>query len=160
MKTRWLKLLAFLLPVIIFGTGFALSQITIQNTSRINTGANIFITQPTDVNPVTCPAHFSSSYIANPPSVFWNVTAGGPAQVEYFCVDNQGTAPDKVSVTSTLVLGTCPSTSNGLDFQNPIGIPASLPANSATPAPITIGVCAGSNTPPALAGPSFTITVT
>lgn len=160
MKARWVKLLAFLLPVLIFGTGYALNQITIQNTSRINTGANIFITQPTDVNPVTCPAHLSSSYITNPTSVFWNVTAGGPAQLEYFCVDNQGTAPDKVSVTSSLVLGACPSTSNGLEFQSPIGIPASLGANSNTPAPITVGVCAGSFTPPTTSGPTFTITVT
>ena len=160
MKTSWLKVLAFLLPVLIFGTGFALSQITIQNTSRINTGANILITQPTDVNPLTCPAHLSASYIASPASIFWNVTAGAPAQQEYFCVDNIGTAPDKVSVTSSLVLGVCPSTSNGLDFQTPVGVPSSLPANSATPSPITIGVCAGSNTVPAITGPAFTITVT
>ena len=161
MKARYVKLLAFLLPVLIFGTGYALNQITIQNTSRISAGANIFITQPSAVAPATCPAHLDPSYITNPTSIFWDVTAGGAAQLEYFCVDNQGTAPDKVTVTSSLTLGSCPSTANGLEFQNPIGIPAtSLGANSATPTPITIGVCAGSFTPPTTAGPTFTITVT
>lgn len=160
MKTRW-QIIALLIPVLLFGTGFALTQIVVQNTSRINAGANILMTQPTGVSPVTCPAHLDPAYITNPTPVFWNVTAGGPAQLEYICVDNQGTAPDKVSVTSSLVLGSCPSTTNGLEFQNPIGIPASsLAANSATPTPITIGVCAGSFTPPSNPGPTFTITVT
>ena len=159
MRTRWLKLLAFLLPVLIFGTGFALNQITIQNTSRINTGANILITQPTSNNPVACPAHLSTSYISSPTSIFWNVTAGGPSQQEFFCIDNQGTAPDKTLVTSTLVSGSCPSTGNGLQFETS-NVPTTLAANSATLTPITIGVCAGSFTPPAMTGPTFTITVT
>ena len=160
MKARWVKFIAFLLPVLIFGTGYALNQITIQNTSRINTGANIFITQPTVTIPASCPAHLSSAYIGNPTSLFWNVTAGGPAQLEYFCVDNQGSSPDRVSVTSTLVLGSCPSTGNGLEFQTPIGLPGTLNANSNTPNPITIGVCAGTFTAPTISGPTFTITVT
>jgi hypothetical protein len=160
MKTRWLKILAFVLPVLIFGTGFALTQVTFQNTSRINTGVNIFITQPTGLNPTTCPAHLNPAYINNPTSIFWNVTAGGPSQQEFFCIDNQGTAPDKPSVTSTLALGACPSTGNGLTFETPIGVPTTLAPGSATTAPVTIGVCAGTFTPPTLTGPMFTVTVT
>ncbi len=162
MRTRWIRYLAFILPLLIFGTGFALTQLTFQNTSRINTGQNIFITQPNPINPLTCPPHLNSAYIQNPTSIFWNVTAGGPAQQEFFCIDNQGSAPDKpaVTVTGPLVLGNCPSTGNGLEFDNPVGLPTSIPANSATLTPITIGVCAGTFTTPTMTGPSFTITVT
>jgi hypothetical protein len=161
MKIRYLKLLAFAIPILIVAAGFAVTQVTFQNTSRINTGLNIFITQPTTTNPGSCPAHLSTAYINNPTSVFWDLTAGAAAQQEYFCIDNQGSAPDNPSVTSTLgPPSSCPSTGSGLVFQSPVGIPATLPANSATTQAIVIGVCAGSFMPPAATGPTFTITVT
>jgi hypothetical protein len=161
MTIRYLKLLAFLIPILIVTAGFAATQVAFQNTSRINTGLNIFITQPTTTNPGSCPAHLTTAYIANPTSVFWDLTAGAAAQQEYFCLDNQGSAPDNPTVTSTLgPPGVCPSTGSGLVFQSPVGIPATLAANSATTQAIAIGVCAGSFMPPAATGPTFTITVT
>lgn len=161
MNVRYLKLLAFVIPIVIVAAGFAATQITFQNTSRINTGLNILITQPSTTNPGTCPAHLSSAYTNSPTAVFWDVTAGAAAQLEYFCMDNQGSAPDNPSITSTLgPPGACPSTGSGLVFQSPVGVPATLAANSATTQPITIGVCAGSFMPPTATGPTFTVTVT
>jgi hypothetical protein len=161
MNIRWLKILVFVIPIAIVSVGLAATQVAFQNTSRINTGLNIFITQPNPVNPLGCPGHLSPLYINNPTPIFWNVTAGAASQQEFFCIDNQGTAPDnKPAVTSTLSLGTCPSTGNGLTFENPSGLPTVLAANTATSTPVTIGVCAGSFTPPTLTGPSFTVTVT
>src|SRR5260370_10419016 len=136
MNARWLKIIVFIIPILIVSVGFALTQVTFQNTSRINTGLNIFITQPSATNPTTCPMHLSSAYISNPTPIFWNVTAGGASQQEFFCIDNQGTAPDnKPAVTSTLSLGTCPSTGNGLTFSSPLGLPATLWTKKPTATP-------------------------
>jgi hypothetical protein len=160
MNNRWLKILVFLIPLAIVGVGLAATQVTFQNTSRINTGLNIFITQPDPVNPLSCPAHLSTLYINNPTPIFWNVTAGAASQQEFFCIDNQGTAADKPSVISTLATGGCPSTGSTLVFETPLGVPSTIAANTATAAPITIGVCAGSNALPTLTGPTFSVTVT
>jgi hypothetical protein len=161
MTIRYLKLVAFVIPILIVTAGFAATQVTFPNTSRINTGLNIFMTQPSITNPGSCPAHLTSAYINNPTSVFWNLTQGGAAQIEYFCIDNQGSAPDNPTVSSTLgPPGTCPSSGSGLVFMTPSGVPVSLAANSATTTPVSIGVCAGSNAPIQNPGPIFSVTVT
>ncbi|OLD13561.1 MAG: hypothetical protein AUI50_05865 [Crenarchaeota archaeon 13_1_40CM_2_52_14] len=161
MNIRYLKLLAFVIPIIIVAAGFAATQVAFQNTSRINTGLNIFITQPSNTNPGSCPAHLNSLYVNNPTSVFWNLTQGGAPQVEFFCIDNQGSVADNPTVTSSLgPPGACPSTGNGLVFQAPSGVPPSLAANQATISPVSIGVCAGSFALIANPGPTFSVTVT
>ena len=161
MKIRYLKLLAFVIPILVVTAGFAATQVTFQNTSRINTGLNILMTQPSITNPGSCPAHLNPAYTSTPTSVFWNLTQGGAAQIEYFCIDNQGSAPDNPTVSSTLgPPGICPSTGNGLVFQTPSGVPPSLAANSATTTPVSIGVCAGSFAPIQTTGPTFSVTVT
>jgi len=161
MNLRHLKLLAFVIPIIVVTAAFAATQVTFQNTSRINTGLNIFITQPSNVSPGSCPAHLTAAYINNPTSVFWNLTQGGAPQIEFFCIDNQGSTSDNPSVTSTLgPPGACPSTGNGLVFQAPTGVPVSLAANTATTTPVSIGVCAGSNAVVQTTGPTFSVTVT
>jgi len=161
MNIRYVKLLAFVIPVILVAAGFAATQVAFQNTSRINTGLNVAITQPSNVNPGSCPAHLNSAYVSSPTSVFWNLTQGGAPQMEFFCIDNQGSVADNPTVTSTLgPPGTCPSTGNGLVFQSPSGVPPSLTANTATASPVSIGVCAGSFAPIANPGPTFSVTVT
>src|SRR5436853_2456373 len=160
MNIRYLKLLAFVIPIILVAAGFAATQVAFQNTSRINTGLNIFITQPSNVNPGGCPGHLNPAYTSNPTSVFWNLTQGGGAQLEYFCIDNQGSVPDNPSVTSSLSPGACPSTGNGLVFETPSGVPVSLAANSATTSPVSIGVCAGSFALVANPGPTGSVTGT
>ncbi|HEV2119582.1 MAG TPA: hypothetical protein VGS11_05710 [Candidatus Bathyarchaeia archaeon] len=161
MNTRHLKLLAFVIPVIIVAAGFAATQVTIQNTSRINTGLNIFITQLSNTNPGSCPAHLNGAYTNAPSSVFWNLTQGGAPQIEYFCIDNQGSTSDNPTVTSSLGgAGACPSTGSGLVFQSPSGVPPTLAANTATTSPVSIGVCAGAFAPLANPGPTFTVSVT
>src|SRR5260370_39143250 len=110
MNGRWLKIIVFIIPILIVSVGFALTQVTFQNTSRINTGLNIFITQPGATNPTTCPMHLSNAYISNPTPIFWNVTAGGASPQEVFFIDNQRTAPNnKTALSRTPGPGTFPS---------------------------------------------------
>src|SRR5467141_708855 len=164
MNTRWLKLLAFVIPILIVSVGFALVQVTFNNTSTIVAGHNIFITQPTFTAFASCPAdadvRYQNSGFA---SLQWALTSGAVAPTSaYFCIDNQGTAPDIPNVTFSgtgITAGGCPSSSSSLVWQTPIGVPTSLAAHGTTTSPVTINVCAGSFTP-AGTGPSFTVTVT
>src|SRR5438094_3303964 len=163
LNVRWVKILVFLLPVLIFGTGFALSQITFSNTTLILAGQNIFITQPTPTSQI-CPADGNIAYKNSGfTSLAWTLTQGGAAAQAFFCIDNQGTSADTPSVTASgtgIANGVCPSTASTLTWAAPSGVPTSLAAHTATSAaPITIAVCAGSGTS-AGAGPSFTVTVT
>ncbi|OLD78738.1 hypothetical protein AUF62_01750 [archaeon 13_1_20CM_52_20] len=162
MNVRWAKILVFLLPVLIFGTGFALSQITFNNTTVILAGQNIFITQPTPTSQ-TCPADGNIAYKNSGfTSLAWTLTQGGAAAQAFFCIDNQGTSADTPSVTASgtgIANGVCPSTASTLTWAAPSGVPTSLAAHTATSTPITIAVCAGSGTS-AGPGPSFTVTVT
>src|SRR6266849_9465490 len=163
MNTRSLKLLAFVIPIMIVGIGFALTQITFNNTSTISAGQNIFLTQPTFTNPGSCPADADVRYINSGFSPLpWSLTAGAGPTPAYFCIDNQGTAADNPGVEVSgagITTGTCPSSSSSLVWQTPTGVPASLAPHSASSTPVTINVCAGSFTPPG-AGPSFSVTVT
>src|SRR2546422_2070398 len=163
MKTRWLKLLAFVIPILIVGISFALTQVTFNNTSTISAGQSIFLTQPTFTNPTSCPADGDVRYVNTGFSPLpWSLTSGGAATPAYFCIDNQGTASDipNVAVSGAGVTpGACPSTSSSLVWQPPSGVPATLAPHAATSTPVTISICAGSFAS-AGAGPSFSVTVT
>jgi hypothetical protein len=94
-------------------------------------------------------------------SLPWSLTSGAAATSAYFCIDNQGTASDAPSVTSSgagITTGTCPSTSSSLVWQLPSNVPTTLAPHTATMTPVTISVCAGGFTPVG-AGPSFSVTV-
>src|SRR3989442_8518772 len=121
MKTRWLKLLAFVIPILIVGISFALTQVTFNNTSTISAGQSIFLTQPTFTNPTSCPADGDVRYVNTGFSPLpWSLTSGGAATQAYFCIDNQGTASDipNVAVSGDVVIpGACPFTSSSLYCQ-------------------------------------------
>ena len=160
MQTRSLKLLIVVLSVIsIISISYAVTQMTIQNTSTIVAGQNIFITQPSTTNPGSCPADANSGYTQSPTSIAWTLTTGAVGQNYFFCIDNQGSAPDALSITSSLTPGSCPATGNNLVYGGATGVPASLAGHTATTAPVDITVCAGSSMT-AGAGPTFTVTVT
>src|SRR5712692_2853375 len=100
MKTRWLKLLAFVIPILIVGIGFALTQVTFNNTSNISAGQSIFLTQPSFTNPGSCPPDADVRYINSGfTPLSWALTSGAAATSAYFCIDNQGTAADNPLVT-------------------------------------------------------------
>src|SRR6267143_5716952 len=163
MNLRYLKLLAFVIPILIVGAGFALTQLTFQNTSTISSGQSIFLTQPTFSNPGTCPTDGNANYINTGfASLPWALTSGAAATPAYFCIDNQGTASDNPSVAVSgagITAGLCPSTSSNLVWETPSGVPTTLAAHTASANPVVLNVCAGSNTPSG-AGPSFAVTVT
>jgi hypothetical protein len=159
---RWRLYVAvvLLLVVSLAAVGYALTSITINNTSTILPGQNIFITQLSTTNPTTCPTDGNVAYTNSPTSVAWTVTAGGSAQQQFFCIDNQGNGIDNPAISSSLSSGTCPSAGSTLIFTTPSGVPATLAPHTATGTPVTVGVCAGSVMAATATGPSFTITVT
>src|SRR5437867_12518489 len=110
LNVRWVKILVFLLPVLIFGTGFALSQITFSNTTLILAGKNIFITQPTPTSQI-CPADGNVEYKNSGfTSLAWTLTQGGAAAHVFFCMDNQVTSADAKSFTASragIINGIC-----------------------------------------------------
>src|SRR5438105_13078374 len=74
----------------IVGISYALAQtgVTFQNSSTINAGQNLLITNPSP-NTLTCSVHGSNLYQKTWPNpVNSNLTAGGPAQKYFFCIDN------------------------------------------------------------------------
>jgi hypothetical protein len=166
MKSRELRLLlVFVFVFSIIGASYALTKVSVQNTTNINTGLNIFITQPTQTTQI-CPADGVAAYKnTNIQPLFWNLTAGDPGIFYYFCIDNQGSVPDQLQVTisttsTSIVLGSCPNT-GGLLMNYVITVPptdATLSPHTATITPVNINVCAGSNEPLG-AGPTFTINV-
>jgi hypothetical protein len=164
MKIRYLKLFAFVIPILIVGIGFAMTQVTFNNTSTITAGQSIFITQPTFTTQV-CPAHGDATYKnTGLTPLAWSFTQGGAAVTAFFCIDNQGTALDAPSVTASgtgIALGGCPSTTSTLIYGTS-GVPVTLAAGAATATPITLDICAGSNIVPGVGGtgPSFAVTVT
>lgn len=161
MQTRWLRILIVVGCVFsIIGIGYALTQVAFQNTSTILAGQNIFITQPVSTAPSLCPATGNVAYTNSPASVAWTLTAGSSAQSYFFCIDNQGSAPDAVSITSSLAAGSCPATGNTLVYAGATNAPTSLAGHTATATPVTISVCAGGSMSPTATGPTFTISVT
>ncbi len=127
MQTRWLKYVVVIgCLVSIVGIGYALTQVAFQNTSTILAGQNIFITQPVSVAPTSCPADGNVAYTNSPASVAWSLAAGSTGQHYYFCIDNQGSAPDALSITSSLTSGTCPASGNNLVYSGATGVPSTL----------------------------------
>jgi hypothetical protein len=163
MKTTWAKVLIFSIPLFIAGIGYALTQVSFNNTSIIVSGQNIFITQPT-FSVQTCPLSGDASYKAGGfTQLSWILTQGGAAVQAFFCIDNQGSSTDSPSVTHStngISDGACPSTGNTLTWVPPTGIPATLTPHMATSAPVVIGICAGGGVAASTSGPSFTVTVT
>lgn len=168
MKARELRLLlVFAVVLSIIGASYAVTQVTFSNTSQINTGLNIFITQPTLTQPSSCPADANAAYKnAGFTPLFWNMTAGDQGLSAYFCIDNQGSVVDHVQVTVTpgdptkMVLGSCPNSGGSL-MNYVINVPTadnSISPHAASTTPASINVCAGGNEQLG-AGPSFTITV-
>lgn len=165
MQPRLIRLLlVFACVLSIVGVSYAVTRVTVQNSSIINAGQNMFITQPTQTNLGTCPADGSPSYTQSPTSITWNLTAGAGGVNYFFCIDNQGPVSDPVNITpapsTSITTGTCPSTGNTLVMNSPIVVtPSTLPGHSTTTAPVDIQVCAGSSMTPTATGPTFTITV-
>ena len=167
MNGRALRLLlAFAVVLSIIGASYAVTQVTFSNTSQINTGLNIFITQPTFTQLSSCPLDATPSYMNTGfTPLFWNLTAGDPGLTAYFCIDNQGSVVDHVQVTvtpssSSMVLGSCPNAGGSL-MNYVINVPAadnSVSPHTSSIAPASVNVCAGGNELLG-AGPSFTITV-
>jgi len=160
-STRWRLYLAvvLLLVVSLAAVAYALTSVTISNSSTILPGQNIFITQPSTTNPGTCPTDGNVGYTNSPASVAWTLTAGGAAQQQFLCIDNQGSGIDNPAISSSLASGTCPSAGSALIFAAPTGVPATLAPHTATSTPVTIGVCAGGAMGATATGPTFTITV-
>lgn len=167
MKSRELRLLiAFISVLTVIGASYAVTKVSFNNTSQINTGLNIFITQPTFTLPASCPIDGNSAYKNNAfTDLFWNLTAGDPGKIAYFCIDNQGSVQDQlqISITSSstsIAQGTCPNPT-GLLMNYVINVPPTdtpLLAHSVTSTPVNVNVCAGGNEPLG-AGPQFTINV-
>ncbi len=89
MNGKFVKVLVFLLPVLIFGTGFALTQVSFNNTTLIVAGQNIFITQ-TNFTSQTFALDSDSSYNNTGfTSLACTLTQGGAAVQAFFCIDNQ-----------------------------------------------------------------------
>lgn len=169
MKSRELRLLiVFAVVLSIIGASYASTQVQFSNTSQVNTGLNVFITQPAITTvPPTCQSDANPAYRnAGFTSVFWNLTAGDPGQTAYFCIDNQGSVTDHVQVTvtpaagSNMVSGSCPNP-NGSAMNWVTTVPTadvSLSPHTATTTPVSINICAG-GTETLGSGPNFTITV-
>src|SRR5215831_12804143 len=171
MQSRELRLLlAFVLVASVIGASYAVTKVTVQNTSQINTGLNIFITQPTITNtPPSCLGDSNPSYKNSGfTSPFWNLTAGDQGLFAYFCIDNQGSVADALQITLTctstactslqFAQGACPN-SAGAAMQWVANVPPTdtpLAPHTATATPVSVNVCAGGNEPLG-AGPQFTI---
>jgi hypothetical protein len=165
MLTLRVRLLVIIICVAtIIGISYALAQtgVTFQNSSTINPGQNLTITDPSP-STLTCPAHGSSLYQKTwPTAVNWNLTAGGAAQNYYFCIDNTGPVNDVLTISSSpttaISPGSCPAQSaTALVYAGTTG-PTSVAGNSATPTPEVVSVCAGGNLAPGT-GPSFQIAI-
>ena len=149
----------------IVGISYALEQtgVTFQNSSTINPGQNLLITNPSPNTLTTCPVHGSSLYQKTwPTPVNWNLTAGGLAQNYFFCIDNTGPVNDVLTISASpstaITSGSCPAPSSLiLVFPQTAG-PTSVPGNSATLSPEDVSVCAGGNLAPG-PGPNFQITI-
>src|SRR5216683_8184160 len=127
MQTRWLKYLVVIGCVIsIVGISYALTQVAFQNTSTVLAGQNIFITQPVTVAPTSCQPDGNVAYTNSPASVAWSLTAGAAGQHYFFCIDNQGSAPDALSITSSLTPDSCPASGNNLVYSGATGVPSTL----------------------------------
>src|SRR5438094_10373605 len=99
LNVRWVKILVFLLPVLIFGTDVALSQITFSNTTLILAGHNIFITQPTPTSQL-CPADGNVSYTDRGfTSLAWPLTEGAAVAQASLCMDHKVTMDDAPIIT-------------------------------------------------------------
>jgi hypothetical protein len=148
----------------IIGIGYAIAQtgVTFQNTSTINPGQNLLITNPSPLT-LTCPAHGSTLYQKSWPNpVNWNLTAGGIAQHYFFCIDNTGPVNDVLTISSSpataITSGSCPAPSSATLVYAGAAGPTNVPGNSATLTPEDVSVCAGGNATPGT-GPTFQITV-
>jgi hypothetical protein len=163
MKTTWAKVLIFSIPLLMAGVGYALTQVSFNNTSIIVSGQNIFITQPT-FSTQACPLSGDTSYKnSGLNQLSWTLSQGGAEVQAFFCIDNQGSSTDNPSVTHSangISDGACPSTGNTLTWVSPTGVPPTLMAHTATSLPVVIGLCAGSGVAASTNGPSFTVTVT
>jgi hypothetical protein len=163
MKTTWAKVLIFSIPLLIAGIGYALTQVSFNNTSIIVSGQNIFITQPSFTTQ-TCPLSGDASYKDGGfTQLSWILTQGGAAVQAYFCIDNQGSSTDSPTVTHStngISDGACPSTGSTLTWVSPAGVPPTLASHTATSVPVVISVCAGGGVAASTSGPSFTVTVT
>jgi hypothetical protein len=167
MQPRHLRLLiVFVTVVSLIGASFAVTKLSIANTTNINPGQNIAITQPSLTPPGSCPANGDPSYIQNPTSLFWNLTAGATGEIYYFCMNNQGTVSDPVSITaspttviSSGVAGACAAGANtGNSLVMVVTAQTPLAAHSVTTTPDSVQVCAGTSMATG-AGPSFTVDV-
>jgi hypothetical protein len=170
MKSRELRLLiVFAVVLSIIGASYASTQVQFSNTSQVNTGLNVFITQPAiaTVPPTTCQSDANAAYKNSGfTPLFWNLTAGDPGQMVYFCIDNQGSVTDHVQITvtpasgSNMVSGSCPNpTGTAMNWVTTVpAADASLSPHSATTTPVSINICAGGNEGLG-SGPSFTIVV-
>ena len=172
MKTREFRLLiAFVAVITIIGASYAVTLVTVQNTSFVKTGLNIFMTQPTSPSTTpltTCPVDGSIQYKNTGfTNLFWNITAGDPGLSSYFCIDNQGSVQDQIQISITnvspagqLVSGACPN-SGGALMNYVTNVPTAdtpLPPHTATTTPVSVNICAGGNE--ALgSGPTFTVNV-
>ncbi len=141
----------------------ATTSISISNTSTIQAGENIALTQPTNTVLTTCPVAGSTSYTTSPIGLAWSLTAGGAAQTYYFCEENMGSGIDVTSATVSgagVSSGECPAspTSTTLNF-NEGGAGTTIPARGVTTTPLTLNVCAGGAVSPGT-GPTFTLTIT
>jgi hypothetical protein len=141
----------------------ATTSISISNTSTIQAGQNIALTQPTTTVLTACPAGGSTSYTTTPTGLAWTLTAGGAAETYYFCEENVGSGSDVTGATVTgtgVSSGDCPAspTSATLSF-NEEGSGTTIPPRGVTATPLTLNVCAGGAVSPGT-GPTFTVTVT
>src|SRR5215472_17020416 len=126
MNGKFVKILVFLLPVFIFGTGFALTQVSFNNTTLIVAGQNIFITQRTFTCQICAPDGDPSCKNTGFTSLAWTLTQGGAAVQAFFCIDNQGSSTDTPRVTASgtgITDGACPSTNNALTWTPPARVP-------------------------------------
>ncbi len=155
-----LLLIAVALSIVAYA---ATTSISISNTSTIQAGQNIALTQPTTTVLTTCPVAGSTSYITAPTGLAWSLTAGGAAQTYYFCEENIGSGSDITGATVTgtgVSSGNCPASpmSTTLNF-NEGGSGATIQPGGVTATPLTLNVCAGGAVSPGI-GPTFTVTVT
>jgi len=162
LRTRLLAVVICVSSII--GISYTLAQtgVTFQNTSTINPGQNLLITNPSPLT-LTCPVHGSSLYQKSWPNpVNWNLTAGGPAVNYFFCIDNTGPVNDVLTISAspstTITSGLCPAQSSSLLVFAGAAGPTNVAGNSATLSPEDVSVCAGGNLTPGT-GPTFQITV-
>jgi len=154
-----LLIIASLLLVVYAST----SSISISNTSTVQAGQSIALTQPTSTPQTTCPAFGNTAYTTTPTSLAWALTAGGAAQTLYFCQENTGTGTDTAGATASgtgIVSGNCPASASSASLAfNEGGSGVTISAGGVTAAPLSLNVCAGGSVAPGT-GPTFTITVT